>query len=65
MGQAKDQSQLRCQIVPQTASSNTQFDTPAGSDPGEEDFLTFGIMPTYARSARAAGDPTADPPIEP
>eukprot|EP01043_Picozoa_sp_COSAG02_P133965 COSAG02_NODE_72067_length_188_cov_21.561798_1_plen_28_part_01 len=22
-------------------------------------------MPTYARSARAAGDPTADPPIEP
>eukprot|EP01043_Picozoa_sp_COSAG02_P146632 COSAG02_NODE_86107_length_100_cov_150.000000_1_plen_29_part_10 len=29
MGQAKDQSQLRCQIVPQTASSNTQFDTPA------------------------------------
>jgi len=65
MGQAKDQSQLRCQIIPTTASSNTQFDTPNGADPGEKDFLTFGICPTYAQSDRAAGDAGTTPPVEP
>lgn len=65
MGTAKDQKSLRSQIIPQASGPGLPFNVPQGTAPIEMDYLTIGIMPTYAQSLRAQGDLSADPPIEP